>query len=279
MTQSISRREILAAVAAGAVAVRRSSATPQNTDAPPRFTMLDHLEFFVSDVEKSRAFYARMFGNAVLKNNRTTRRYVKLGPAYMAIDTGQQIRVDHICAGIPGFQIAAMHSFLEKRGIPYRDYPSGKDLSVEDPGGGVRLQLAADDGWNSLLGGTASTESVAIAEDPVFRPTGLDHVLLNVVDPEKSAAFYEKILGPVTRRNNDRIWFQVGPSRVGLLKTADGQRVGVNHFCVAAAPFNNDSAVRKLEEMGAKLEKPEVAGAPEFRDPDGYLVQVMASLQ
>jgi catechol 2,3-dioxygenase-like lactoylglutathione lyase family enzyme len=262
------RRELLAMVGAGALSIRAA-------DQPFRFTNLDHLEFFVSDVQKSAAFYGRVFGNTVMKNNRTSRRYINLGSAYMAIDTGQQLRVDHICAGIPGFDVAGMHAYLQQRGIEYRDYPSGKDLSVGEPDGGVRLQLATDNGWAALMSGTASPESIPLNAEPIFRPSGLDHILLNVPNPEKSAAFYEKILGPVSRRNNNRIWFQVGSSRVGLLKTPDRERAGVSHFCVSAEAFDYDAAMVMLEQAGADIEAPEVAGAPEFRDPDGYLIQVM----
>jgi hypothetical protein len=49
----------------------------------------------------------------------------------------------------------------------------------------------------------------------------------------------------------------------------------VNHFCVSATTFEYDAVIKKLEHAGAKPGEPEVAGAPEFRDPDGILVQVM----
>jgi glyoxylase I family protein len=241
---------------------------------PLRFASLDHVEFTVSDVEKSLAFYAAIFGNAVMKNNQTTRRYIQLGSAYVALDKAAQIRVDHFCAGIDGFDVAAVHAYLNAAGIAYRDFPSGKDLAVTDPDG-VRTQLATSNGWDQLKTGTASPESIA-ATNPVFRATGLDHILLNVTDPEKSVAFYEPVFGPVAQRNNNRIWFQAGKSRIGLLKTPEGQRVGVNHYCVSAMNFDYDAAVKKLAAAGAKVETPEIAGAPEFRDPDGFLVQVKA---
>src|SRR5579863_10167327 len=79
------------------------AATLRAADSTPHFTALDHIEFFVSDIQKSVAFYSRIFGNTVMKNNKTTRRYVKLGAAYIAMDQGPQIRVDHFCAGIPQF--------------------------------------------------------------------------------------------------------------------------------------------------------------------------------
>ena len=263
----MNRRGAVALLGAGFF-VRRSKAV----EPPFRFAGLDHVEFTVSDVEKSLRFYAAIFGTAVLKNNKTTRRYVKLGSAYMAIDKAEQVRVDHFCAGIPGFDIAAVHAYLQSAGIMYRDFPSGKDLAVTDPDG-TRTQLATSNGWSELAKGTASPESVP-GSDPVFRAVALDHILLNVDDPEKSAEFYSKILGAVTQRNNNRTWFQVGKSRIGLLQTPKGQKAGVNHFCVSAEAFDYDSVVQRLAAAGAKVETPELAGAPEFRDPDGFLVQV-----
>jgi catechol 2,3-dioxygenase-like lactoylglutathione lyase family enzyme len=271
----IGRREVLGLLGVSVCAFPRAGAAAEQMR---RSTGVDHVEFWISNVEKSVAFYTRVFGNTVLKNNKTERRYLKVGAAFLAMDRpqGQQpLRVDHICAGFEGFQIANVHGYLEQRGVGYKDYPSGKDLYVTDPDG-TRLQLGADNSWSQLVSGTASPVSISSAGDPIFQPTGVDHILLNVTDPEKSAAFYEKILGPVTQRNNNRTWFQVGKSRIGLLQTPAGQQAGVNHFCVAAAAFDYAGVMKKLEQAGAKLEAAEVAGAPEFRDPDGYLVQVMA---
>jgi catechol 2,3-dioxygenase-like lactoylglutathione lyase family enzyme len=269
----IGRRDALRMLGIAGWAARAVPAANQ----APRFTAIDHVEFNVSDVEKSVAFYSRIFDKTVLKNNRTTRRYLKLGPAFIAMDRGQEIHVDHFCAGIPDFHIADLHAYLDEHSLAYKDYPSGRDLYVTDPDG-ARVQLGGENSWEQLLKGTASPEAVASSE-PIFRATGIDHVLLNVSDPEKSAAFFEKIFGPPmqsnAQRNNNRTWFQVGKSRVGLLQTSSGQKTGVNHYCVAAEPFDYESATKKLTEAGAKVESPEVGGAPEFRDPDGYLVQVM----
>lgn len=266
MSFSITRRQALGLLAAAPLAV---------ADTPLNITALDHIEFFASDVVKSTAFYASAFGNTVLKNNKTTRRYVKLGSSYIAIETAGQagIRIDHFCAGIPGFKVADAHTFLTAQGIAYKDYPSGRDLAVTDPDG-TRLQLASDNGWNLLLGGTASPESIAITGDPIFRPIGLDHILLNVTEPQKSAEFFAKILGPVTQRDSNRIWFQAGKSRIGLMKVPEGQRPGVNHYRVSTEPFGQADATRRLIQAGAKIETPDTPGALQFRDPDGYLLQV-----
>ncbi|HYL37140.1 MAG TPA: VOC family protein [Bryobacteraceae bacterium] len=246
-----------------------------DTEVPLRFAALDHVGIAVTDVEKSVSFYARIFGNAVLKNNSTTRRYLKLGPCYVAIAPPAQgepaHRVDHICAGIGGFQMAAVKSFLEARGIPSRE--SNVGLFVTDPDG-IQVQLFSIDSWKEL-GATASPDHIPAAGGPIFQPTGLDHILLRVTDPEKSAPFYSKIFGPVTQRANNRTWFQVGKSRIGLIAADTGHPTGVDHFCVSAPSFDYADAIKKLEAAGAKTQPPEVAGAPEFHDPENILVQVM----
>ena len=268
----MNRREAIRVLGAGGLAARIAGAA---SESPLRFTALDHIEISEPDSVKSAAFYARAFGGPVWKNNKTNRRYVKLGPSYIAIEQGREpFGVDHFSAGIEGYRVADIHSFLEQRGIAYRDYPSGKDLNVTDPDG-IHVQLSEDDSWRSLSTNTASIELGTFSGEPVFQPTGLDHILLNVSDPEKSAAFYEKIFGPVTQRNNSPIWFQAGRSRIGLLQKPAGQKAGVNHFCVSAASFDYDTAVKKLEAIQARVEKPEAADAPEFRDTDGLLIQVM----
>jgi catechol 2,3-dioxygenase-like lactoylglutathione lyase family enzyme len=267
----ITRREAIGFVGAGFAAARASQA-----DDSISFVALDHIEISVPDAAKSAAFYARVFGGPLWKNNKTPRRYVKFGPRYIAIEQGREpFGVDHFSAGIQDFQVAAIHNYLTQRGIAYKDYPSGKDLSVTDPDG-IHLQLSADFTWGPMEGATASPEPVQIPSQPVFVPTGIDHILLNVSDPEKSAAFYEKILGPVSQRNNNRIWFQVGRSRVGLLKVPSGQKPGVNHFAVACNSFEYAAATKKLQTAGAHVEKPEAPDTPEFLDPDGLLVQVIA---
>ena len=265
------RRELLTMLGAGALAARRAFAA---AEPAVRFTALDHVAIAVSDVDKSVAFYTRVFGNNVLRNKETTRRYIKLGSCYVAIAPpaqGQENhRVDHICPGVENFDAANVKGYLQQRGLPFRDSALGPFVTDPD---GIQVQLWKFDSWSETVR-TAMPESHPINGEPIFRPTGLDHILLDVTDPEKSAVFYEKIFGPVTQRNNNRTWFQVGKSRIGLLAVANGRRPGVNHFCVSAATFDRDAAMKKLEQAGAKREASENAADTQFRDPDGILVQV-----
>jgi catechol 2,3-dioxygenase-like lactoylglutathione lyase family enzyme len=268
------RREALMVLAAGLSGFGRAAAA---TDPRFRFTALDHLEISVPDSAKSAAFYSSVFGGPVWKNNQTERRYVMLGPCYIAIEQGRQpMGVDHFSVGIDAYDINALHAYLKQESIGFRDYPSGRDLNVTDPDG-IHVQLSADNTWSQLKGATASPVAGTEHGEAIFGPLGLDHILLNVPDPESSAVFYAKLFGPVTQRNNGRIWFRTGRSRVGLLKTPADQKPGVNHFCVSAAPFDYTAVTKRLAEANAKVETPELAGAPEFRDPEGLLIQVLAA--
>jgi len=267
------RREALSAIGIGMFAAAR----PFAQDTRPEFDAVDHVEFYVSEVERTRDFFAAVFGNTLLANRSAAKRYVKVGSSYLAFEkprtAGGPLVTDHVSVAIRNIDMALVHALLESRAIAYRDYPSGRDTAILD-GDGIRTQLSPSDGWSLLKPPTFAPEAIVLREKSVFRPTGIEHVLLNVTDPEASARFYEKVFGPASQRSNNRIWFQVGRSRIGLLKTTQGQPPGVNRFSVSAEPFNDDRVIARLRALGATVERPETPGAASFRDPDGMLVQV-----
>jgi len=216
------RRDAMRVLGAGVLAARGRAA-----DAPFRFTKLDHLETNAPNARKTAEFYARTFGGPIWKNKKTERRYVRLGPCYIAIENAREpFGVDHFSAGIADYQIGEIHAFLEKQGIPYRDYPSGKDLNVTDPDG-IHVQLSADNTWGPLAENTAAPEAGTFEGDPKFRATGIDHVLLNVKDLARSVAFYQTIFG-----TGEGSSFRVGRSRIIL---AQNVKPGVDRIGITAA--------------------------------------------
>jgi len=267
----LDRRELLGLLGIGALAARGYAAQEQ----APQFSALDHFEFYVSNPEKSRDFYVRIFGNTLL--SRGAKRYLKLGSTYMAFEaprgTAPAGQVDHVSAAIKGLDMTKLHAFLQQRGVVYQDYPSGRDTAVLDPDG-TRLQLSPEDGWGLLNPATFLPEGIALPEASIFRAVGLDHVLFNVTDVEKSVAHYQKFLGAPSQRDSNGVWFQAGSSRIGIALTLAGQRAGVRHICINAASFDSESATRRLEQLGAKLETPRTRGLAVFRDLDGLLIQV-----
>jgi len=272
MTRKLSRREAI-----GVLGVCSSLPKLAGAESAPHFTALDHVGLTVSDSQKAASFYSRLFGNVVYKEKMNARRYVKVGPCYISLaPPGQNqqanYRVDHVCPGVEPFDIPALDRYLQSQNITFR-HTDDFGPFITDPDG-ISIQWWTWNSWGPTIK-TSAPEPQSAAPQSIFQPTGMEHVLLNVADPEKSAKFYEKLFGPISERRNNRIWFQAGRSRIGLLALPAGQRAGVNHFCVSASAFDYGDVTKKLAEAGAKIETPEIAGAPEFRDPDGVLVQVM----
>src|SRR5215471_8217757 len=110
-TFHFNRRELLGTFVMSLLA-RRGFAR-QSSD--PAFAGLDHIEFYVSNVEKSRDFFVRIFGNTV--KNRNNKRYLKLGSTYMAFEAPRGntgIRVDHFSVAVKRLDMPKLHAFLEQ---------------------------------------------------------------------------------------------------------------------------------------------------------------------
>jgi len=273
-TARFTRREALGTLTAAALATRTALAA----DAPFRFGALDHLALAVDDTEKSVHFYASVFGNTVLKEKTNQRHYVKLGPNYVAMappGQGQASQaINHFCPGIVNFDLAATKRALDRMGIAYRE-ATGVGLFVPDPDGTL-VQLWTENSW-SHLGETAAPAAIPSQGEPLLRPTGIDHILVNVSDVEKSTAFYEKILGPIINPASRprRTWFSGGGgNRLGLALAGPGQKPGIDHYCLTA-PFDRASLEKAVEAVGAKIIQGDVAAGIDFLDVNGIHVQII----
>src|SRR5712691_9438501 len=101
----ITRRDTLFVLGAAAIPQARAEG------GLLRATRVDHVALAVGDIEKAMMFYRRLFGNEVLKDSRTPRRYLNLGPCYMAIApaaVGEARRIDHLSIGIENFSAPSM---------------------------------------------------------------------------------------------------------------------------------------------------------------------------
>jgi catechol 2,3-dioxygenase-like lactoylglutathione lyase family enzyme len=268
------RREALATFTAAALATR----TSLSAETPFHYSALDHLALAVDDTEKSVHFYARVFGNTVMKEKTNPRHYVKLGPNYVAMAPAGQGQpsqtINHFSLGIVDFDLAATKRALDQMDIRYRE-ATGVGLFVPDPDGTL-VQLWTENSW-SHLGETAAPASIPSQGEPLLRPTGIDHILINVSNLDKSTVFYQKILGsiinPASRPR--RTWFSGGGSnRVGLALAGPGQKPGIDHYCLTAQ-FERASLAKAVEAAGAKIIQGDVAAGIDFLDVNGIHVQVI----
>lgn len=275
-TNPFTRRQVLAALAAGTAAARQAFA---ETTPLFRYSMLDHLAIAVDDNERSIRFYSRVFGNEALKEKNGPRHYIKLGPRnYIAMAppaAGEKSRiVHHICPGIVGFDHAATKRALDQLGLKYRESPT-VGFFVGDPDG-IQIQLWTENSWQPTLK-TAIPANLPSQGEPLIRPTALDHVLINVSDVDRAIPFYEKLLGPIINPKSRprRTWFSGGgKDRVALGLAGPGYKLGVDHFCLTA-PFERAPLAKGLEAAGATIIKGDVAEGLDFLDPNGIHVQIL----
>src|SRR5262249_5293534 len=196
---------------------------PAGPQLPLRTTGLEHFGMIVPDVEKAGRFYGPLFNPELHKEAmEPLRYYVSMGIGYIALGINRQqgtpSRIDHFCALVDGYNAAAFRQEIEAQGMTVQ---AGGGGMIGDAGGQT-LQLPG------IAGGLARTTVPAgrITEKaPLVRPMGLDHIMLNVSDVEKSAKYYRLLFGKEWSRNTnpDRLWFQIGGTRLGIQTGKPGE--------------------------------------------------------
>ena len=238
----------------------------------PEYAGFDHVEFFVADVDRSLDFYTKLFGAEVWKNNQTERRYLPLGQSYIALEEQAESRIDHICFGIEDFDIDGVHRWLDAQGIAWENYPSGRDLHVDDRNG-IRTQLARHASWQQLSQTTASRETRADPGAPIFDAFAIDEVFLTVTNLEVDSLFYSRLLDQTGTLQAGSLFFQLGQSRLRLTQAPVGQMPGIAYFAVHVAFTDMEAAANAVFAAGGIIENILPNGFS-FWDPDGIRVVV-----
>ena len=287
------RRSFLSAIGGAAVAplLQRGPAAPSGPVGPQlplRTTGLEHFGMVVPDVAAAGRFYGAIFNPELHKENSDPLRYyVSMGIGYIALGANRQqgtpSRIDHYCALVDGYNAQAFRQELEAQGITV----SAGGVGMIGDADGIQLQLLG------IPGGLARTTVPAgrIVEKPALvRPLGLDHIMLNVTDGEKSAKYYRLLFGKEWSKNTnpDRVWFQIGGTRLGIQNVKQGESPRVDHFCVSVAGFDPAAVTSGLKELGAEI----LSATDEsqdrtrfrdldlirFKDPNGIIVELRGRL-
>src|SRR5947208_2543907 len=108
--QRLTRRDAFYLVGVGVLA----GARPFAQEAALEFDAIDHVEFYVSQVERTRDFFAAVFGTTLLKNASASKSYLKLGSSYMAFErprtAGGPLTTDHVSVAIRNIEMARVHA-------------------------------------------------------------------------------------------------------------------------------------------------------------------------
>jgi catechol 2,3-dioxygenase-like lactoylglutathione lyase family enzyme len=263
----ITRRDALLGLSA--IAVRRARAE----DGLLRVTRVDHVGLTVGDIDKAMLFYRRLFGNEVLKDSRTPRRYLRLGPCYIAIAPaapGEAKRIDHFAFGVENFDAAGMQRKLENAGLKVRQ--SNVGLFVLDPDGNS-VQVWADQSWKEL---SNAAPEAGPKQAALFHARGMHHLAVQVNDMARATEFYRKLLGePVPGQGNPpQPTFQAGETRILLYNPAPNKPAKIDHFSALVDNFDAPAALAVVQSLGANAQLSKQGTLNEFFDPDGIRLQV-----
>jgi catechol 2,3-dioxygenase-like lactoylglutathione lyase family enzyme len=112
--------------------------------------------------------------------------------------------------------------------------------------------------------------------------TGVNELVLEVVDLERAEHFYSKLLGlPVVERweHRDAIWVLAGATRIGLWKPqvgVAGGRGGIHvHYALEIADEDYEATVERLRACGLEVFEDDFGDsrAAYVTDPDGNVVE------
>lgn len=282
---NVSRRQALKLAASYCAGTWSRSASAQNTAAsllPLRSIDLEHLGMTVADPKAAAEFHGRIFDPQLFQEkDPPLRYYVRLGTAYIAIggvgdprsggDPNQGPSIDHFDVVVQDYKGPEIRSALIQAGATQG---AGRFGLPMDPDG-IRLQVSGAPGG---LTRTVVPASRISTDDAIIQAIGLDHIVLDAADLERSSAYYSKIFGPPLSRDKrpDRIWFGIGRSRLALETVTAGTKPAISRVCVKIAGFDRHVTPEKLRKLGVEVMYVTEARLIRFRDPNGFIFELSA---
>jgi catechol 2,3-dioxygenase-like lactoylglutathione lyase family enzyme len=136
---ALSRRGLVQGLAA-LVASGTGAAAQQAIDF--KTANIDHVSIQVADLQRSVAFYQKIFGFSVVSEDKPLE-IVRLGMTRTLVSLNRQSPagiVDHFSIGVPGYTKEAAVRYLTERGATPLDDPYA-GLHVKDPDG-VNVQIS-----------------------------------------------------------------------------------------------------------------------------------------
>jgi hypothetical protein len=197
---------------------------------------------------------------------------------YIAIGAAgdRPVQVGHYCALAETYDREGVASALAAAGYPA---PAGGFGMIPDTDG-IELQLFT---LPAGLVTAAVPSALPVETTGLVRPRGMDHVLLQVADMERSLAYYRFMYGTgidgPDPANPDRVWFRLeADTRIGLEPVPAGAAPGFARFGIKVAPFDRESVAAGLRGIGADvLSGPEEPDRVRFRDNYGITLEVVSA--
>jgi catechol 2,3-dioxygenase-like lactoylglutathione lyase family enzyme len=128
--KQIDRRQLIGALVAALAAPAASvEAAPALLDGRG----VNHVTMFVSDLQRSRAFYERLVGATVMYDGgRVYDMRLSGGQSFISIVQSKTPRIDHVCVGIPNFDTDRTEALIKK------EFPESKAAATSTPPGAAQ---------------------------------------------------------------------------------------------------------------------------------------------
>jgi catechol 2,3-dioxygenase-like lactoylglutathione lyase family enzyme len=283
----IARGSVLAFAAVFALSISHA-ASGQTAPVRPKITGIDHVRLYVSDVAKSRAFYADVLGLPTSGGNCTG----DPRPCF-AVNAVQYVELESVPSPAPQNWVAEV-AFTTDDAEGLRKYLGAHGVTagaISNDGGAPRFNVSDPEG-NRI----AFVQRAAKAADFKISAKQLGSRMIHagyvVKDRAAEDKFYRDILGFRTYwyggfKDNDVDWFELQVPdgsdwieyMLNIPANADHKEMGEqNHFSLGVK--DADVAAAEFKKRGwKKLDGPEVGrdgkNSIDAFDPDGTRVEVM----
>jgi glyoxylase I family protein len=305
---NLGRRAFVAAMGAMLGAPRLIA---QSNPPPIPVRGLNHLHLVVSDLQRSLAFYQRVFGMPLAGMQGVEADWQKPVVPMLAIGSGPQFisfsqgpgrlggrdRIDHFGFGMDGFDAARVVKMLEAHGLKGNvrmradSTPPVAELKFNDTDNIiVQIQDSSYCGGSGAQGSRCRNAPAPAASGPPSIPLRtLNHFTIAVADVARAVAFYQRVFGLRMQydQGTEADWSKKVIPILGIgggpqfLAFAGGREAGrIDHFCLGVERFDAADIVRRLaaHDIKASVRMRADSAPPSeeltFRDPDNILVQL-----
>lgn len=253
---AITRRSALLAFSACLAAPR---AIAQQARPVIRTRRLNNVMIAVSDLDRSSAFYERLFGPPVRQGGAAVFR-VGEGPHFFALTARNGAKPGYLSYGmtVADFDAERVMRSLADLGIGGAQITRRGDtpeLFVPDPNGiKVQLQHTAY-GYGAGERGDIIPPPPAASAKPVFQIKSINHVTLTIANGPREKAFYETAFGlPVRAQQGDGVTLAIGEGTDGVVFNATANNPnamsGINHACFTIENFDPERVMATLAGNG-----------------------------
>jgi catechol 2,3-dioxygenase-like lactoylglutathione lyase family enzyme len=225
-----------------------------------RTRRLNNVMIAVSNVERSAAFYERLFGPPVRQGEATVFRVAE-GPHFFALTPVKSgARPDFLSYGmtVADFDAERVMRTLADLGVGGAQITRRGDtpeLFVPDPNG-IRIQLAHTTyGYGSGARGDIFPPAPTAVAKPALQLKSINHVTLTIANGAREKEFYQTVFGLTVRAmQGDGVTLAVGEGTDGVVFNAAANNPnvvsGINHVCFTIENFDAERVMAILIDHG-----------------------------